>query len=89
MRAGLPVIASDVGGISEEVIHEETGLLVRAGSVEELSAALTRLLESKTLRTAMGRAGRRRFEKMFLAEMMIKKTAALYSELLEGRLVRQ
>jgi glycosyltransferase involved in cell wall biosynthesis len=79
------VIATDVGGISEEVIHEETGLLVRPGSVEDLSAALIRLLGSRTLRTAMGRAGRKRFEKMFLAQTMITKTAALYDEVLQER----
>jgi glycosyltransferase involved in cell wall biosynthesis len=86
MRAGLPVIASDVGGVSEEVIDGETGLLVTPGSVEELQAALSKLFSNRTLRKAMGRAGRRRFEKMFLADMMINKTAALYSEVLEERL---
>jgi glycosyltransferase involved in cell wall biosynthesis len=86
MRAGLPVIASNVGGISEEVIDGETGLLVAQGSVAELSGALKRLLGNKTLRAAMGRAGRRRFEKMFLADTMIKKTAALYDAVLEERL---
>jgi glycosyltransferase involved in cell wall biosynthesis len=89
MRAGLPVIATDVGGIPEEVIHEETGLLVRPGSVEDLSAALSRLLGSRTLRTSMGRAGRKRFEKMFLAQTMISKTAALYDEVLQERFSRR
>jgi glycosyltransferase involved in cell wall biosynthesis len=89
MRAGLPVIATDVGGIPEEVIHEETGLLVRPGSVEDLSAALIRLLGNRTLRTEMGRAGRKRFEKMFLAQTMITKTAALYGEVLRERFSRR
>ena len=85
MRAGLPVIASDVGGISEEVVDGETGLLVPAGSVEELSNALQRLLADKQLRIAMGRAGRRRFERVFLADTMIERTQQLYQEVLAGR----
>lgn len=89
MRAGLPVIASDVGGISEEVVHEQTGLLVRAGSTEQLSAALQRLLRQRTLRITMGRAGRTRFEQMFLAERMIDETAALYDDMLQERLAKQ
>jgi glycosyltransferase involved in cell wall biosynthesis len=89
MRAGLPVIATNVGGIPEEVIHEETGLLVRPGSVEDLSAALIRLLGNRTLRTEMGRAGRKRFEKMFQAQTMITKTAALYGEVLRERFSRR
>lgn len=89
MRAGLPVIASNIGGISEEVIDGETGLLVPPGSVEALSAALERLLGNKQLRMSMGRAGRRRFEDLFLAETMIKRTGALYKSVLEARSVRR
>jgi glycosyltransferase involved in cell wall biosynthesis len=88
MRAGLPVIASDVGGISEEVVDGETGLLVPAGSVEELSNALQRLLADKQLRVAMGRAGRRRFESVFLADTMIDQTQQLYEEVLAGRFAK-
>jgi glycosyltransferase involved in cell wall biosynthesis len=79
------VIASDVGGISEEVVDGETGLLVPAGSVEELSNALQRLLADKQLRLAMGRAGRRRFETAFMADSMIDRTQKLYEEVLAGR----
>ncbi len=89
MRAGLPVIASDVGGISEEVIDGETGLLVPPGSVEALSGALKLLLSDKRLRRCMGRAGRKRFEKLFLADAMIRRTGALYEEVLEERLARR
>jgi glycosyltransferase involved in cell wall biosynthesis len=85
MRAGLPVIASDVGGIPEEVVDGETGLLVPAGSVDELSSALTRLLADKPLRVAMGRAGRRRFETVFTADTMIERTQTLYEEVLAER----
>ena len=85
MRAGLPVVASDVGGVSEEVIDNETGLLVTPGSVEELTNALHRLLMDKNLRMAMGRAGRRRFEELFGAEKMIERTEAVYRQVLAQR----
>ena len=88
MRAGLPVIASDVGGISEEVVDGETGLLVPAGSVEELSNALNRLLADRELRLAMGSAGRRRFERVFQADRMIERTRQLYEEVLAERFAK-
>jgi glycosyltransferase involved in cell wall biosynthesis len=85
MRAGLPVIASDVGGVSEEVIDGETGILVTAGSVDEMAAALTGLLADNAMRIAMGRAGRRRFERFFRAGEMIERTRAVYTEVWEER----
>jgi glycosyltransferase involved in cell wall biosynthesis len=88
MRAGLPVIASDVGGICEEVVDGETGLLVPAGSVEELSEALKRLLADRPLRLAMGSAGRQRFERVFLADRMIERARVLYEEVLAERFVK-
>ncbi len=85
MRAGLPVIASDVGGVSEEVLDGETGILVSPGSVDEMTAALTRLLADKAMRVAMGQAGRKRFEQFFRAGEMIERTRALYTEVWEER----
>jgi glycosyltransferase involved in cell wall biosynthesis len=85
MRSGLPVIASDVGGVSEEVIDGKTGILVTAGSVDEMAAALTGLLADKAMRIAMGRAGRRRFEQLFRAGEMIERTRAVYTEVWEER----
>jgi glycosyltransferase involved in cell wall biosynthesis len=87
MRAGLPVIASDVGGVSEEVIDGETGILVTQGSVDEMTAALTKLLADKAMRMAMGQAGRRRFERFFQASEMIERTRAVYTEVLISRLL--
>ena len=59
MRAGLPVVATDVGGIAESVRHEETGLLARP---EMLPASVTRsarMIAGPALRVALGGAGRR------------------------------
>ena len=57
MRAGLPVVATNVGGISESVRHEETGLLVPRGDVMGLREALVRVIAAPALRIALGSAG--------------------------------
>jgi glycosyltransferase involved in cell wall biosynthesis len=85
MRAGLPVIASDVGGVNEAVAHGETGLLVRSGDVSALMQALTQLASDSALRTRMGRAGRQRFTENFLSSCMEERTRSLYREVLFSR----
>jgi glycosyltransferase involved in cell wall biosynthesis len=82
MRAGLPVIASNVGGVPEAVTHAETGLLVPSQSVSAMTDALVRLTENRDLRVRMGRAGRLRFEKHFLASYMADRTRSLYLDVL-------
>jgi glycosyltransferase involved in cell wall biosynthesis len=51
MSQGLPVVASDVGGIPEIVVHEVTGLLFPVGDADALAALLSRLIGDKGLRT--------------------------------------
>jgi len=65
MAAGLPVVATAVGGIPELVVHGETGLLVPRRDVESLSAALARLIADPALRRRLGAAGRARAEAVF------------------------
>jgi 2-deoxystreptamine N-acetyl-D-glucosaminyltransferase/2-deoxystreptamine glucosyltransferase len=60
MASGLPVVASDVGGIPEVVRHEETGLLVPPGHVEALAAALDRLAAEPGLRARLADGARSR-----------------------------
>lgn len=80
MRAGLPVVASDVGGIREAVKHEVTGLLVAVGDEEGLREALVRLLSDARLRRKYGTAGRRAYEACFSAARMVAGTEAVYRE---------
>jgi glycosyltransferase involved in cell wall biosynthesis len=54
----LPIIASDIGGLRDVVVDGETGLLVTAGDVEAMAAALGRLLGDAGLRERMGAAAR-------------------------------
>ena len=65
MAAGLPVVASSVGGVPELVVEGETGFLVPVGDAAALAAALERLIADQELRRRLGRAGRRRVEAEF------------------------
>jgi glycosyltransferase involved in cell wall biosynthesis len=65
MAAGLPVVASDVGGLREQVLDGVTGLLVPAGDPQALAAALARLVDDPGLRRRLGDAGRARAEELF------------------------
>ena len=83
MRAGLPVVASDVGGVSEAVVHGETGLVIPRDDRAQLTGALRTLLSNPDLRQRLGRAGRRRYELNFTFERMYAKTRALYLQVLQ------
>jgi len=78
MRAGLAVVASNVGGVSEAVAEGATGLLVPAGNAEALSGALRKLIGDAAERKRMGHAARLTYEGRFGFERMFRKTVALY-----------
>lgn len=82
MRAGLPAVASSVGGIPEAITHEVSGLLVAPGDVSSLTGALGNLIENVPLRQLFGAQGRHTYAARFQLETMEVATAALYSELL-------
>jgi glycosyltransferase involved in cell wall biosynthesis len=78
MRAGLPVIASNVGGVAEAVTDETTGFLVERGDVFSFQNRLHSLITDAALRRRMGAAGRHRFESTFTLDHMLRKTLAVY-----------
>jgi glycosyltransferase involved in cell wall biosynthesis len=84
MRAGLPVVATDVGGVSESVRHNETGLLARHGDVASLQDALARLIADPALRVALGNAGQRLWRAQFTASAMAARTVEVYKRALKG-----
>jgi len=81
MACGLPVVASNVGGLPEIVEDGRTGLLVPPGDVDALASALDRLLSEPALRAAMGEAGRARSSRYGEARFA-RDVEALYRELL-------
>jgi len=82
MAYGRPVVAGDVGGLRDLVVHEETGLLVPPGDVAALRDALARLLENADLRRRYGEAGRARIAERFTWERFADETLRAYDDAL-------
>ncbi len=80
MRAGLPVVASAVGGVDEAVREAETGYLVPRGGVAELRDRIDTLLGDSELRRTLGARGRARFEHHFTLDHSVSKTLAVYQD---------
>ncbi|MSR61446.1 MAG: glycosyltransferase family 1 protein [Planctomycetes bacterium] len=82
MACARPVVASAVGGLSEAVVAERTGLLVAPDDVVALAAALRRLHDDPGLRARLGAAGPARLQEGFAAEQMVGAYEALYRQVL-------
>ncbi len=85
MRSGLPVVASDVGGVREAVDHGVTGLLVPRDDQAALRDGLARLLADPALRQRFGEAGRAAYDARFTVDTMLDGTLAVYRELARAR----
>jgi glycosyltransferase involved in cell wall biosynthesis len=81
MVAGVPVIATDIPGNRDLVIHDDTGYLIPLGDRFEFTRRTHWLLEDEALRRRLGDAGRQRMLTEFTVERMIDRHAALYREL--------
>jgi glycosyltransferase involved in cell wall biosynthesis len=84
MAAGLPVVATRVGGASEAVIDGETGYLVRKGDAQEMANRLIDLLSNPVKCRAMGLAGRRRVVEHFSLQAQVVAHQNLYERLARG-----
>jgi glycosyltransferase involved in cell wall biosynthesis len=84
MAAGLPVVATRVGGNPEIVVDGTTGLLASRGDDAGLARAIVEILEDPTRARGMGEAGRARVRASFTQERMTEDYRTLYGELLAG-----
>ncbi|MBI5408623.1 MAG: glycosyltransferase family 4 protein [Nitrospirae bacterium] len=85
MFSGLPVIATDVGGIPEVVVSGETGILVPAEDSKALTNALFKLLENPALAKSMGERGRETAVSRFTGKRYAEEMERLYISLMEKR----
>jgi len=81
MRAGLPVVASDVGGVREAVVDGVTGYLIPRDDVKALTERLRRLICDHALRALLGRRARDMFLDEFVDAKMFARVQAVYSAL--------
>src|SRR5271165_5257881 len=74
MLTALPVVATDIRGPREQIVDNETGLLVPPATVPPLAIALSRLATDPALRTRMGEAGRRRALDLYDESAVLART---------------
>jgi glycosyltransferase involved in cell wall biosynthesis len=82
MASGLPVVATDVGGVREVVVEGETGYLAPAGSPGALAACIRRVLLEPESMVRLGSAGRKRVEARFNISRVAIRYESVYLEAL-------
>ncbi len=86
MAAGVPVVATRVGGNPEVIEDGVTGWLVPARDPASMAEAIGRLLEDREQACRFGQNGRRRVAELFSIERAVQETERLYSRLVEAKL---
>jgi len=82
--ASLPVVATDVGGTVEVVVHGSTGLLAPARRPEQLAGALRQLVGDPARRVDLGRAGRLHVGARFAMQPWVDRLLSLYREVIDS-----
>jgi glycosyltransferase involved in cell wall biosynthesis len=80
MAAGIPVVASDAGGLKEVVLHDKTGTLSYAGNAESLAWAVLRVLRDPDRAKKLQGAARDRIDQDFTWDLLAEQTLAIYDK---------
>ncbi|WP_425617796.1 glycosyltransferase [Anatilimnocola sp. NA78] len=81
MSAGLPIVASDIPGNRDLVVHDQTGFLVDVGDRGSFAQRAQQLLDDPELAQRLGAAGRQRVLDEFSVEKMVARHASLYEQI--------
>jgi glycosyltransferase involved in cell wall biosynthesis len=82
MSFGLPVIATNVGGIPELIEADKHGMLIPPGDPKTLAEAIARMVQSPQLRRSLGTAGAARVQSTFRFDHMLRQYKELYESLI-------
>jgi len=82
MAAGLPVVATDVGGVREAIVEGETGFIVTGGDEEKMAGRIIQVLNEEEHSRAMGLSGKAIVAERFSCDRHLRNTLELYEELL-------
>jgi glycosyltransferase involved in cell wall biosynthesis len=85
MASSKPVVATEVGGNPEIVVHGETGLLVPPADGDALARAILSILEDKEVALRFGRAGRKRIEEKFSLDVMLRNYEGLFEQVINSK----
>lgn len=84
MRAGIPVVASRVGGVSEMIRNGVSGILLNRNDEQSLAEAIESLRANRTDAEHLGAEARRRFEERFDSRLMTARVRKVYEDLAMG-----
>ncbi len=84
MSCGLPVIATNVGGLPEVVLHGETGYLTEVGNVERMASYVVELFEDKNKYEKFSEQARERTLKLFDKNLIVPKYEQFYAKILNN-----
>jgi len=85
VASGVPVVASNVGGIPEVITHGKEGILVEPGNAQQISQAVEKVMNDDKLAKSMGSAGKKTARERFSSEAMLTRTDKLFKAVLYGQ----
>jgi glycosyltransferase involved in cell wall biosynthesis len=77
MASGLPVVSTNIGGIPEMVIENETGFVVQSGNTAAMAAAIETVIDDASLAAKLGHSGYERAKTLFSIENNVRELCAL------------
>lgn len=81
MSSGLAVVASNIGGITDLIENNVTGILFKPEDTEELSTKIIQLIQNKNLRVSLGKNAREEIQKKFTFHQVAEKYTQIYQKL--------
>ncbi len=84
MGVGVPVVASNFGGISEQICHMETGYLVEPGNIDQLVDAIVFMHDNVNVAISIARRAREKFQNSYTINLAVGRYFNLYNKVLMG-----